>query len=587
MRPFLWVAPALALLLCPVFNPAQSQYYRHVLFDNSLTPDTYFYSHGMSNGDSFLEQQNGRLPVETATFLTPPNALRIQWQSAPNGGWNAEIGLADLRNRRPGLDGRYLYFWLYAPQAIAAADLPKLVLSNSSEGLQVAEFPASFTEPLDLAKYTGDLPAGHWTQVRIPLADCRTASIYPFKPEFLHSITFHQARADNVRHTLFVDEIRVDDEPASIPAPPSPAHLRATGYDRHIELEWSPVAAPNVARYVVYRSRNGGKFVPIGTQLSNFHRYEDFLGKPDIHAEYKVTAADWKYKESPPSPVAAATTRELSDDELLTMLQKACFEYYWEAADPHSGMARENIPGDDRIVATGASGFAIMALVVGVDRGFITREQGAERMARIVGFLAHADRYHGVWSHYMNGATGHTMPVFGMYDNGGDLVETSFLMQGLLTARQYFHGPTAAEQKLDRDITHLWETVEWDWYRETPNSNFLYWHWSPEWGFQIHHPLIGFNEVMMAYLLGIASPTHGVPAGMYYSGWSSQAEMAATLPRRLVRHQRRKPLRQRQHLLRDQARCRRRSRRPAVFHPLFVHGLRSTQPSRPLHQLLL
>src|SRR5215813_6046835 len=120
----------------------------------------------------------------------------------------------------------------------------------------------------------------------------------------------------------------------------------------------------------------------------------------------------------------------------------------------------------------------------------------------------------------MDGDTGKTMPVFGMFDNGGDLVETSFLMQGLLAARQYFKGDSAAEKDLYYRITHLWEGVEWDWYRGDATSNYIYWHWSAEWGRQIQHPLIGFNEVMITYLLSIASPTHGVPAEMYYSGWA-------------------------------------------------------------------
>jgi hypothetical protein len=268
----------------------------------------------------------------------------------------------------------------------------------------------------------------------------------------------------------------------------------------------------------------GGKFTPIGTQLAGIGRYEDFLAKSGVHAEYKVAASDWQYRDSDSSHTADATTHELTDDELLTMLQKACFHYYWEGADPHSGMARENIPGDDRIVATGASGFAIMALMVGVDRGFITRQQGVERLTRIVGFLQHAQRYHGVWSHFMNGDTGQTMAVFGMFDNGGDLVETSFLMEGLLAARQYFHGSGKAERDLYRRITGLWETVEWNWYRETPDGPFLYWHWSPQWSWQINHPLIGFNEVMVTYLLAIASPTYGVPASLYYSGWAGEAQ---------------------------------------------------------------
>ncbi|MGA2170536.1 MAG: glucoamylase family protein [Terracidiphilus sp.] len=519
-----FLALAVAVFLLPPLAHAASDYYRHIMFDNSLTADRYFYSGGRASGNSFLEEQHGRLPVETKIFLTPPNAIRLQWQSAPEGGWVAEIATPDVRNRLPGLTGHYLFLWIFSPQPISASDLPGIVLSNAVEGLQVAEFPASFTEPLDLGKYTGDVPAGRWVQVRIPLFDCRTASIYPFKPEYLRSITFHQNRADDVRHTLIVDEIRVDDDPVGGATLPVPTNLRATGYDRHVELEWDAAEPPALARYVIYRSLDGHTFSPVGIQLPSFHRYEDFLGKADMHAEYRVAAADWQYRQSSFSAVAGASTHEMTDDQLLTMLQQACFHYYWDGADPHSGMARENIPGDDRIVATGASGFGIMALMVGVDRGFITRQQGVERLSRIVDFLAHAQRYHGAWSHYMDGNTGRTMPVFGMYDNGGDLVETSFLMQGLLAARQYFHGPSAGEQALYHAITGLWETVEWDWYRETPSGDFLYWHWSPEWAFQIHHALIGFNEVMITYLLGIASPTHPVPASLYYSGWAGQSE---------------------------------------------------------------
>lgn len=515
------------ILLCVLSSLALgSDYYRHVVFDNSLTSDVYFSSRGAANGASFLEVSKDRLPVETKTFLTPPNALRLQWQSEKNGGWVAEIKAPDVRNRIAGLAGHNLFLWIFAPQAIAAADLPKIVLSNAREGLQVAEFPGSFTEPLALGKYAGDVPAGRWIQVRIPVSDFRTASIYEFRPEYVQNVIFHQDRADGVRHTLIIDEIRVDDDPVPAAALPVPTHLRAVGYDRHIELEWDATDNPAVARYVIYRSFDGKGFAPVGTQLTTTSRYEDFLGKSGAKAEYKVVASDWQYKQSEFSNVASASTREMSDDELLTMLQRACFHYYWEGAEPNSGMARENIPGDERVVATGASGFGIMALIVGIDRGFITREQGVQRMTKIVNFLEHAQRYHGVWSHFMDGSTGQTMAVFGMFDNGGDLVETSFLMQGLLAARQYFHGSSQTEQALYTGITQLWNTVEWDWYRDTPTSDFIYWHWSPEWAFQIHHPLIGFNEVMITYLLSMSSPTHAVPADMYYSGWASQGQRA-------------------------------------------------------------
>lgn len=520
--------PIVALLF-PALAYGNTDYYRHTFFDNSLTPDTYFYSSGQASPPSSIEQMNWKLPVETRIFLTPPNALRLEWQSQAGGGWKAEVKIVNFRNRLPEVSGDTLYFWCFAPQAIAASDLPLMVLSDTREGLQVAQFPGSFSEPLALGKYAGDLPAGRWVQVRIPLAEFHTASIYAFRPQYLQNIIFLQGRADGAQHTLILDEIRVDngvEEKASSASLPSPQNVRAIGYDRHIEVRWDPVVSPGLGRYLIYRSLGGKGFEPIGIQLPGTHRYEDFLGKAGVAAQYKVATSDRQYRQSPLSNAGSASTREFTDDELLTMLQEACFQYYWEGADPHSGMTRENIPGDDRIVATGASGFGIAALMVGVDLGFITREQGVERLTKIVGFLEHADRYHGAWSHYMNGSNGKTMPVFGMFDNGGDLVETSFLVQGLLAARQYFHGTNEKEQSLYRRISQLWETVEWDWYRENPQSDFLYWHWSKQWAWQIHHPLIGFNEVMITYLLAMSSPTHGVPADMYYSGWAGQGPRA-------------------------------------------------------------
>ena len=328
---------------------------------------------------------------------------------------------------------------------------------------------------------------------------------------------------------LIVDDIRVDDEPAAGAAPtslPIPDGVSAKGYDRHIDVQWRAPAESAAKYYVVSRSIDGKPFVPVGTQRPGVNRFSDFIGRSGVTARYNVAAADWEGRQSPASSSVTAATRELTDDELLTMLQEAAFRYYWEASGTRTGMAHENVPGDDRIVATGATGLGISALIAAVDRKFITRDQGLERLETIVSFLERAPRYHGAWSHYYNDETGETMSLFGMYDNGGDIIETSYIIQGLLTARGYFNRKQPREQALGKRITALWEAVEWDWFRMTPDSPFLYWHWSPQWGFQIQHPLIGFNETVPTYLFAIASPTHPVPASMYYSGWASQDKRA-------------------------------------------------------------
>ena len=521
--------PLLYLLAVhPAFAASATEYYRHVVFDNSTDSHSYWYSSANPVAPSTLAQVDGRLPVDTKNFRTPPNALRLEWQSRPGGGWDAEVHLINFRNRFPEMSGTTLTFWCFAPEGIAVADLPHIVLSNASGGLQVAQFPSSFTVPESLGRFSGALSPAKWVRIQIPMKSLRSASVYEFEPRYLQSIIFHQGKADDARHTLIIDDIRVEDAASAAPAQPLPVQrsLLARGYERHVDLSWESNDSTSLARFVIQRSLDGGPFEPIGIQLPGVHRYSDYLGKVGVQASYKVVAEDLDYHDSAPSAVATGSTRAMSDDELLTMLQEESFRYYWDGAEPHSGMAYENLPGDERFIATGASGMGIAALTVGVNRHFITRDQGLARMEKIVSFLEKADRFHGAWAHYMDGATGKAMPVFGMFDNGGDLVETSFLMQGMLTARQYFNGPSEREQQLYKRITRLWETVEWDWYRETPDSAFLYWHWSPQWGFQIHHPLIGFNETMVTYLMAMSSPTHAVPAAMYYSGWASQAQRA-------------------------------------------------------------
>jgi hypothetical protein len=159
-----------------------------------------------------------------------------------------------------------------------------------------------------------------------------------------------------------------------------------------------------------------------------------------------------------------------------------------------------------------------MALLVGIERGFITRAEGAERLTRIVGFLEKSDRFHGAWPHWLEGPTGRVKP-FSRNDNGGDLVETSFLIQGLLCVRQYFRDGSPAEQALAERIDRFWRAVEWDWYQRG-GQNVLYWHWSPNQGWAMNFPIEGYNECLITYVLAASSPTHPIPAAAYHEGWA-------------------------------------------------------------------
>lgn len=212
------------------------------------------------------------------------------------------------------------------------------------------------------------------------------------------------------------------------------------------------------------------------------------------------------------------------DDSLLTLVQYRTFQYFWEGAEPTSGLARErfHIDGvypqnDKHVVTSGGGGFGVMAILVGIERGFITREQGLERLGKIVGFLETADRFHGAWPHWWNGETGKVKP-FSRRDDGGDLVETSFMIQGLLCVRQYFRDGSREEKDLAERIDKLWKEVEFDWY--TNGKNVLYWHWSPNFGWEMNFPVEGYNECLIMYVLAASSPSHTIAPEVYHEGWA-------------------------------------------------------------------
>jgi hypothetical protein len=213
----------------------------------------------------------------------------------------------------------------------------------------------------------------------------------------------------------------------------------------------------------------------------------------------------------------------VTDDELLTLVQRQTFKYFWDFGHPTSGLARErNTSGD--IVTTGGSGFGVMAIVTGINRNFITRAEGFARLQKIVSFLKNnVTRYHGAYPHWLNGVTGATIP-FSTKDNGADLVETSYLMQGLITARQYFTGTDAAETALRTDITSIYNGVEWSWFRKD-NGNVLYWHWSPNYNWDLNLPLQGWNEALNTYIMAAASPTYSIPKSVYDLGWARSGAM--------------------------------------------------------------
>lgn len=571
---FLWVpVPAFArmklcagmtLFFASLAHADPSFHDAHVFFENSAADNAYYHSQAYSLAPSTLEAVDGKCPVETEHFTSPGNALRIKWKSVRGADWQMTLRMQMRIGPELEVAGDTVSMWVYSEEGLDHAAAP-LIRVYDAAGKTLPD------EPLVAAGQS--LPAGEWVRLDFPLPKFdwiyQNTTDSNFNPQRIDRIAFVQRLDDAQEHTIYVDDIRVVGVPAlagssstepkalasgtsdstSTPASPDasafgsgsgepehvsarssstlspPTSLTVTGQDSHCDLTWKASNSRDVLSYRIYRSLDGKEYQPLATRPGDSTRAVDFLGQNKT-AWYKVSAVDLDNNESPLTAPTKVSTREYSDDELLDMVQRACFEYYWTGAHPNAGMGLEVTPGDRDLVALGGSGFGISALVVATERGFVTREQGAERLLKIVRFLDHADRFHGVWPHFLDGRTGKVWPLFGKYDNGADLVETAFLIQGLLTARQYFSADNETEREIRETITRLWREVEWDWFRKTPDGEVLYWHWSPDHEWHISHPLVGWNETMIVYLLAIASPTHPIPASLYHTGWAGQSQLA-------------------------------------------------------------
>ena len=234
--------------------------------------------------------------------------------------------------------------------------------------------------------------------------------------------------------------------------------------------------------------------------------------------------------ESQNQEVVTTTSDSLSDEALLDTVQKQTINYFWEGANKNSGLAAERIHLDDiypsndkNVVTIGGSGFGFMALIAGTERGFIPKDSAFARFQKMVNFLEKADRFHGAWPHWLDGTTGKVKP-FSKFDDGGDLVETAFLVQGMLTVAEYYRDGNEQEQALVAQIEKMWEEVEWDWY--TQGKNTLYWHWSPNVGWKMNFPVGGYNEALVMYVLAAASPTHPISKEVYEQGWALNGKIA-------------------------------------------------------------
>jgi hypothetical protein len=343
---------------------AETFYDQHVVFDNSSFDQSFYRSEGMVVAPSKLELVEGRFPVDTNHFVSPPNGLRLHWTSAPGGDWRMLLHAAKSYRRNLVFEGDTIAFWCFSDTELSPEASPWIFLQDTAD---------AGTATIRLLADYGRLPARKWVRICIPFAHFkslfqRTEDI-TFDPAKLATIALVQGLDDGQEHTLYLDDVQIyRRDRAGLKPPSTPGGLEVTGGECHFDLTWSNNPESNLLRYQVYRSWDGGEYRPIGIQQGHLNRFVDFVGEPGRKASYRLSSIDLSGNESPLSSPAAATTRPFTDDELLDMVQEGCFRFYWEAANRHSGMAIETLPGDENLVAVGASG---------LDHGLAGRERAA------------------------------------------------------------------------------------------------------------------------------------------------------------------------------------------------------------------
>lgn len=489
------------------FVPAQSVYF----FSDALHAGYYDTGLAFETTPSKIDHtgpSDDKIPTDEQIVFAGENSLRLTWESKPNGDWQALVIAPGFPDQDiTGSD--VLSFWVYSEEGLAKELLP-IVFIEAAPG-------AKKSNKFSLSPYTKDIPAEQWTQILVPLSIFWPQGDIDFTRT--KAIIFGQDSADGMAHTLYIDEVKTFNSDIANQPITTPEGFQAQGYDSHVELQWTPNSESHLAGYNLYRRQSGtNDFERIKQFSANITRFQDFVGQ-NQSIEYTLTAVNEGGKESDYTDTLQAQTEVMSDSALLDMVQAYTFRYFWDFAHPHSGLIRERSNGNnENLVTIGGSGFGVMGILVGIERGFISRTEGLNRLVKIVDFLASADRFKGMWPHWMDGNTGKVIP-FSQEDDGGDVVETAFMIQGLLTVRQYFDGDTPEEIHLRNTITQLWEEVDWRWYRKLVEK-VIYWHWSPTHDFDINLPIRGYNEALIVYLLAIASPTKSVPANLYHEGWA-------------------------------------------------------------------
>jgi len=482
-------------------------YYNQGIVDvNNLGESIFEYTHPPGG-----PQWNDKVPCSTNAYKGA-TSLKFNYTSSPNGNWKVSIYRSDWSTADL-TDIDSLSFYIYSENEFPASALPLIALKTtlaSGSGEITSQF-------YNLSDYNNAVKKGEWTRIVFPLNEFFLSN--GLNRTMVKGIIFNQSETNNTSREILLDEIVAY---KSLDVIPPVENLSAQGFDSHAHLEWDVPA--DGLQYRIYASFDKGNTFKLRGETNNNY-YLDFLplyGR-NMTVIYKVLT-EHQGSESEGEEVSVDIS-DLPDEELLDLIQRYTFNYFWDGAHQATGMSVERSNGNGHTVASGATGMGLMAMIVAFEREYESRDEIKNRILLILDFLENCDRYHGAWSHWYNADTYETQP-FSADDDGGDIVETSYVAQGLIAVKNYFTEDDQKSVQIREKADRLWRSIDWDWYRQN-GQNVLYWHWSPNFNFQKNMKVRGWNECLITYIMAAASPTHGVPKEVYDEGWTRSGSMVS------------------------------------------------------------
>lgn len=482
--------------------------YPEVVFDNSLVKGSYAKSRVQYAGASWVENVNGHLLVSDTLFFTPGNALSLRYLSNSEGHWDVSLLYSRQKYHYHFSDKDFLSIRIYVKSEITGLnDLPKVYINQKN----------ATSDTLDIRPYIEDFEVGKWLQIKIPTKDFKIGDTeVP-----INSIHFIQYASSEHIHHIFVDQVEfLPVKYSQVRLSTSAVLTDAIAYDRMVHLKWQLPLTPSIRYIKIYRSEDGQVFKPIGIRPVQMQSCLDIVPIVGQKYFYKITWMDFNYEESSFSSIKEASTRKMDNDALMTLIQMAHVNYFVENFDINSGMYMPYRSKDKAVVSTKETAPAVLALLIGVERKFISKQIALNRISKITYFLLRAQNKHGVFPAYFDGRKG--VPEykrgFASYDVNG----TASLIEALLIARQYFSGDNESEKDLRNRITALYDNVNWQKLVVEGADHILHSkvnlveeRKAEEIDFS--SLLSGPNDAINTYLLAIAASKYPLPTSIYYN----------------------------------------------------------------------